>query len=1365
MPEQAPALSADKLLLLQRRLKGTAGKTAVERRIPALRGADSAPLSSAQYQMWLIDQMTPGCAAYNLPVAYRILGNFNIQALEMGFREIIRRHGILRTTFETKDGQPVQIIHPPWELLITQESLQRLPIDKQQTELHSRLTAESIKSFDLASLPLLRASVFRLNEFDHVLLINIHHIVADGLSINVIWKELRDCYSCCCNQEKPNFADLPIQYADFTIWERENPARMRRDEDVSFWKRHLAGDLPVLELPWNKPRPTVQSFKGSNVFLHLPAPLCAQLQHLGAGERSTFFTVILASFYAMLRRWSGISDIIVGVPVALRNANGTQALIGNFLNILALRCDLSEDPPFKQLLRTVRSVVLDAFSHQELPFEQVVEQLRFQRDPSRNPVFQTMLQVLPRVEAALPGLEVTDFHFDLGFSQFDLSLHLYEAAEGYKARFEYCSDLFNHETIERFAGHFLQLLNAVVANPETQISGLQILSQAERRKLVLEWNSTAREYPSHSCLPGLFEAQAARCPEAIAVVFGDSKLTYGRLNKHANQVAAHLRKLGAGPDSLVGICVDRSLEMVIGLLGILKSGAAYVPLDPAYPAERQAFMLEDSRMPILVTKANLLERLPLRPPRTLCLDCDWGQIRLQSEQNAPLACGPQSLAYVLYTSGSTGQPKGVRIGHRALVNFLASMASEPGMSASDILVAVTTLSFDIAGLELWLPLSVGARVIIASAEAAMDAASLGDLVDQSRATVMQATPATWRMLLERGWRGSPGLKILCGGEAWSEDLVQQLLPRCASLWNMYGPTETTIWSAVSKIETPQKPLIGRPIANTQFYVLDPHLQPVPIGVPGELHIGGVGLAQGYLSRPELTKERFILDPFSSNPDARLYKTGDLVRYRPEGTIEFLGRMDNQVKLRGYRIELEEVEAVLRRCPGVRECVAVVREDRPGEKRLVAYVAGEEKAAPGVVELQALLKQKLPDYMVPSVFVTLLALPLTPNGKIDRKALPVPEASKASQENAGYVAPRTSTEKLLACIWSEVLDAKQVGIHDSFFELGGHSLLAARVQVRVEKVFDRRLPLAAFFQASTVAKLAELLNASGAAGRLSHVFAPGSPGDKPPVLCLHSLFLSRRLAKHLGPTRPVYGIDSPIDDEMRHFQESRRVDLSIEELATRYLTTIKRVQPSGPYNLLGVCFGGVLAFEVAQQLIRAGEQVMSVILLDAFYYPGRYSPVRRWATRWRFHARQVSDKGLDYVQTKLQKRRESRDRHRSQQEMMRARDAVEAEELPFVSELVKRYRSQRYAGRVVLFRAVTEADPFRFDFSGTNGWESILGGELHVEQIQSSHMGIGLEPQVGEVARKLEDYLSRIEEKHTNVPYGTNDSSRLVAISG
>ena len=1029
------------------------------------------PPSFAQMRLWLLDRLEPGTATYNIPSCFRLKGKLNLAAFEQSLTEIVWRHEALRTCFLTVEGRPVQKIASPEPFQVSVVDLQGLAEAAREEEAARLALVDGKQPFDLGKAPLMRATLLKLAAEEQMLLLNMHHIAFDRWSLGVFQRELSVLYKAYLQGQASPLPELPIQYADFAVWQREWLQGEVLQTQLDYWQEKLRGNPPVLELPTDRPRPAVQTYNGATFSFAFSKRLTDALKSLSQREDVTLFVTLLAAFNVLLLRCTGQEDIVVGTPIANRNRAEIEGLIGFFVNTLVMRSDLSGNPSFRELLGRVQETALGAYAHQDLPFEKLVEGLNPQRDLSRSPIFQALFSFLntPIQPLELPGLEPSRMKADNGTSKFELSLYAIERAEGLSCTFEYNTDLFNADRIERMLGHFETLLEGIASNPEQRLYELPLLTHREREQTFVEWNDTQVDYPANACIHELFEMQAERTPEAVAAEFNGEQLTYSELNRRSAHFAQHLQALGAGPDVLVAVYAERSLELVIALLGILKAGAAYVPLDVTFPQERVGFMLGDAQPRVLVTLTKLLAKLPPNQSQVVCVD-DFAAVR-----EAPAAAPPNSrhLAYVIYTSGSTGKPKGVDICHRGVVNFLNSMREVPGMGAQDTLLSVTTLSFDIFGLEIWLPLTTGAKVVIAPEEVARDGRELAALMRRSGATVMQATPSTWRLLLESGWEGNPHLKILCGGEAWSAQLAEQLLPKCAALWNMYGPTETTIWSAVYPVEKGKPILIGHPIANTQFYVVDSHLQPVPVGVPGELLIGGEGLARGYLNRPELTAEKFIADPFSPNVESRLYRTGDLVRYRADGTLEFLGRMDQQVKIRGFRIELGEIESVLRSHSGVREAVVVVREE--GEKRLVAYVVAAGESAGTSAELRDYLKQKLPDYMVPAAWVALPALPLTPNGKVDRKALPAPDTARPAHP-LGFVAPRTETEKRLAGWWAEILGLERISIQDDFFELGGHSLKATQLVSRIRTGLRIDVPLRSLFESPTVAQFAEYVQA-------------------------------------------------------------------------------------------------------------------------------------------------------------------------------------------------------------------------------------------------------------------------------------------------
>ncbi len=958
----------------------------------------------------------------------------------------------------------------------------------------------------------------------------------------------------------------------------------------------------------------------------MPAALLESLKALDKESGTTLFMTLLAAFHVLLHRYTGQDDISVGSPIAGRTRTETETLIGFFINTLVLRVDLSGDPTFPALLERVKEVALGAFAHQDMPFERLVEELRPERSMSRTPLFQVMfmLQSGPKEKLALADLSMRGIDVESESTKFDLSLSVDESATGLKVNANYNTDLFDGDTIARLLGHYQTLLEGIAAHRDLPISKLPILDDAESEQLLVTWNQTRADFP-RQCLHDLITAQAEKTPSAVAVSRAGEQVSYAELDRRSNQLARLLQRHAVGPDSLVGIFCERSIETVIGMLAVLKAGGAYVPMDPAYPRDRVAFMVDHSGLSVILTHQALETSLPEHKAHVIRLDADRPLIDAEDSGRVDSRATPESLAYVLYTSGSTGKPKGVQIEHRSLVNLLHSAKQRPGLSSNDRVLAVTSFSFDIAGLEIWLPLTVGGQTEVASTADAMDGERLSRKLAEAKITVLQGTPTTFQLLAATGWRAHPGLKVVAGGEAVPRDLATRLCEQGATMWNGYGPTETTIYSTFQQLSAEPGPVyIGRPIHNTQTYVLDAARSLVPIGVPGELYIGGTGLARGYLGRPDLTAERFIQSPFHSTPGTRLYRTGDLCRYRPDGTLEFIGRIDHQVKLRGYRIELGEVEAVLGAHPAVREVVVVIREDIPGDPRLCAYLALRPAQTVSPAELRDHVRQKLPDYMLPTAFVTMDALPRTPNNKIDRKALPVPEEG-AGTATRGYVAPRNSVEEKLAQIWCDVLHLPKVSVTDSFFDLGGHSMLAAQMMAAVESTFGKKIPLAVLFENQTIESLSRFYTGEGAVPERWPLVIPVQPkGHKIPLFCVSRFNVSAlgyiALARNLGLDQPVYGL------QLQHREEDAAPYqlFEFQTAAKQYLAAMKEVQPRGPYNLIGMCEGALISFEIVRMLRAAGEEVAFLGMLDAWpientrrYFFTRLDSHRRRAVRsWR-----------------------------------------------------------------------------------------------------------------------------------------------------
>ncbi len=1034
------------------------------------------PLSFAQQRLWFIDQLIPVNPFYNIPFAFRLVGSLDILALKRSFNEIIRRHETLRTCFQTIEAKPRQLIASTLELTLATIDLQDLPQGKREDEVRKLATIEASQPFDLTQLPLLRVKLLRLAPTEHVLLLVMHHIISDGWSIGVFSHELAVLYEAFVTGKPSPLPELPIQYADFSVWQQQGLQQQVQTEQLQYWRKQLA-DITVLQLPTDYPRSPVQSFAGGIKILELPQNLKQALVQLSQQHDVTLFMTLLAAFKVLLHRYTGQTDIVVGSPIANRNHSQIEGLIGFFVNSLVMRTDLDGNPSFSDLLTRVRKIALDAYAHQDLPFEKLVEELQPERHLSQNPLFQVTFAVqnVPAQELQLKGLQLSRVEFEYNMTRLDLEWHILEHSQGLQIMVAYSTDLFAPETIDRMTGHFQTLLEGIVANTQQQISQLLLLTTVEQRQLLVNWNDTQVDFPQDKCIHQLFEEQVQRTPDAVAVVYENQQLTYYQLNCRANQLAHYLKSVGVKADVLVGICVERSLEMVVGLIGILKTGGAYVPVDPDYPQDRLSFILEDTQVSVLLTQQRLVERLPESGVQLVCLDTDWQIISQSSQDNPITAVQASNLAYVIYTSGSTGQPKGVMLSHHSLCNHMFWMQATFPLTQTDKVLQKTPFSFDASVWEFYAPLLVGGQLLVAKPGGHQDTTYLLKLISEEKVTTVQFVPSLLQMLLEQGGIETCHFlkQVFCGGEALPVALQEGLFSKLnVNLHNLYGPTEAcidvTFWTCKQGINRQLVP-IGRAIANTQIYILDQYLQPVPIGVPGELHIGGAGLARGYLNRPELTQEKFIPNPFSTDPDSRLYKTGDLARYLSDGNIEYLGRIDHQVKVRGFRIELGEIEALLNQNGDVQASCVIAREDTPGEKRLVAYVVPHQHCTPPISELRHSLKEKLPEYMVPNAFVMLESLPLTPNGKVDRRALRPPDID--SELKNKYIAPRTPFEEILVQIWGQVLKVEQVGIHDNFFELGGHSLLATQLVSRIGNIFKVELPLRELFATATVAELA------------------------------------------------------------------------------------------------------------------------------------------------------------------------------------------------------------------------------------------------------------------------------------------------------
>lgn len=1017
----------------------------VESVINPVARTEDLPLSFAQQRMWFLYQMDQQNSAYNEALTIRLTGRLNIDILEQTINAIIQRHESLRTTFPVVEGKPIQKIAPSLKIKLLVVNLKDIP----QEQIDKQIIEELQKPFDLTQSPLLRCTLFDLGYENYILVNVFHHIIIDGWSKGILFKELSEFYQAFLSNSTVDLPELPIQYADFAVWQRQWLQGEILENQLNYWKKQLTAAPPLLELPTDKPRPATPNFRGHSISFQIDSELTEKLKLLSQKSGVTLFMTLLAAFNTLLFRYSGQDDILIGTPTANRNRQEIEPLIGFFVNTLVLRNSLEGNPNFSGLLQQARNVVLEAYANQDVPFEQVVDGLEIERSLSYNPLFQVMfaLQNAPLNALELPNLKAQYLAVENQRIKFDLSLFL-EEIETEKGSYlegfwEYDGDLFTPERINRMVGHFQTLLKGIVANPQQTIGELPLLTESEKQQLLVEWNQTQTSYPDHYCIHQLFEEQVVKTPDAIAVIDGEKSLTYEQLNQKANQLAYYLQNLGVKTEDLVGICIERSVLMIIGLLGILKAGAAYIPLDPNYPSERLAYMLEDSAVSVLLTQENLVDTLPNYLGTIFCLDQDGKILDHHPQDNLLHPMTSENLAYVIYTSGSTGKPKGVLIQHQSLLNLVSWHQNAFNITTIDRVTQLAGIAFDASVWEIWPYLTAGACLAIVPRDLLTSPKQLQEWLIAKKITVSFLPTPLAETLIPLDWSPNCPLRLMLTGGDKLNDFPPTSIP--FTLVNNYGPTENTVVTTSVKITpdllTEKAPPIGRPISNTQVYILDQYQQPVPIGIPGELYIGGSGLAKGYLNRPELTDSKFIANPFSQKLSDRLYKTGDLVRYGNDGQIEFVGRIDHQVKIRGFRIELGEIETVLNQHPQVKEAIIIAREDQPGVKRLCAYVIASQNLT--VSQLRLFLQEKLPQYMVPAFFVLLDAFPLTANGKIDRCALPQPTL-ELEDEAALNLSPGTETERILAAIWQRVLGLKNISINDNFFELGGDSILAIQI---------------------------------------------------------------------------------------------------------------------------------------------------------------------------------------------------------------------------------------------------------------------------------------------------------------------------------
>ncbi len=1195
IPEQSELSEAKRRLLAQRLRGASAPLREAERIKPRPSGART-PIGPDQHTIWLESTLFPDLPTYNEIVTVHFRGELDAALLEHSFNRFLSRHEAWRTTYTQDNGEILQVIHPVVQLnhleLIDLSALTPAAAEAES----NRLATEQARRFlDLEHGPLFRAVLVRIAPGDCRLHLSIAHLIFDGFSLRrTFLPELAAIYSAFVRGQEPVLPPVDLHYADYTAWRHRQLESPAMQAHLDFWRHKLAGDLPVLRLPADRPRPAVISHRGAIERFSLSRDTVEALRHIGRQQRATFYMTLFASLKALLFRCSGQEDVLVGSLAEGRKRPELERMMGYILDVFALRTHPRASMPFAEYLQQVRHGILESFAHCDAPFARVVESLHLKRDLSHLPVFQVLFVLEPAAGDNHPW-SMTTTAIETGSTKFDLYIQADEHANGTDINIAYSTELFDRATIRRLIGHWQTVIEAICANPACTLGALPILTPAEREQTLVYANDTARPLPELT-LHDLVAQQIRHIPQAPAITFGETTWTYAELDRETSRLATHLARAGCKPGELAAVFLDRSAHLVAGLLGILRTGAAYLPLDPGTPAARVALCLEDAQPAVLLTQRARLADLPATSARILILE-DILAAPMPDEPFKPLGT-PDDLAYIIHTSGSTGRPKGVELAHRGVVNLLLSMQREPGFTATDTLVAITTISFDIAVLELFLPLISGGRVVIAPRETALDPARLAALLKSSRCTVLQATPATWSALVGSDWPGIRGLRALSGGESLNRSLADRLLALGLELWNVYGPTETTIWSTIHKVQPGAGPIpppvsIGRPIDNTTAFLLDPAQQPVPINVPGELYLGGAGVARGYRNRPGLTAERFVTPAIASG--ARLYRTGDYAVRRADGTLESQGRADNQVKIRGYRIELEDVEVNLAAHPQVALAAARAWPDESGGNRLTGYLVGVNGQPPSPADLRHFLRERVAEYMVPSDLIVLDVMPLTSNGKIDRKQLPEPVriAASAAVDIHQPQPELTLDEQRLARIWSELLNVTRIARTDSFFDLGGHSLLLLRLLRAVNREFSTQLEITDLFRAPTLEKLAALLERSHANATPSGTLVPLNPrGHRRPLFMIHSYMLYGRMPAALGSDQPFYGIKELAPD-------SSSADAFIDTLLDEHVRQIRKVQPEGPYQIAGWCFAGLMACEIARRLEATGNEVSSLLLLDSW----------------------------------------------------------------------------------------------------------------------------------------------------------------------
>src|SRR5689334_5684573 len=1289
------------------------------------------PLSFAQERLWFLTQLEPENPSYNLPFALRLSGDLNVAALEKSIDAIIARHETLRTKFVAVDGEPFQFVSPKATATFEILDLTTFAEDKVELELKRLMTTVAERPFDLSNDYPMRASLLKLAADDHVLLVTMHHIISDAWSVSIFTHELSSFYKAFTSEGVEEPPELRIQYSDFTKWQRNWLQGDALKEQVTYWMSQLAG-AAKLNLPTDHVRPKLRTHRGGHLSFTLPADLTDKLKKLSNSEGATLFMTLLAAFNVLLFRYTGEQDIVVGSPIAGRNRIETEPLIGFFVNSLALRTDLSGNPTFRELVGRVKEVAVSAYAHQDLPFEKLVEELNPARDVSQTPVFQVMfgLQNAPRATADLHNLTVRRIPTEVRTAKFDLTLLISDTANGLSGWFEYNADLFEASTIERLTNHFENLLASAAATPDVSIAALPILGAQEQQQILLDWNNTETSYPREQCIQELFEEQVRRSPDAVALVFNDQRLTYDALNKRANQLAQHLKKQGVGPEVIVGLALDRSVEMIVGLLAILKAGGAYLPLDPSYPRERLAFMVEQTNAGIILTQKHLLDRLPASQARVIALDGEPGDWELEDEQNPVSTSASENLAYVIYTSGSTGKPKGVSVTHQNVVR-LVKETNYARFASDEVFLQFAPVTFDAATFEIWGALLNGARLVV-TAPGIESLANLGDTIQRHKVTTLWLTAGLFHQMVDSGLEKLQGVRqLLAGGDVLSVPHVETAARKLAGcqVINGYGPTENTTFTCCERVKAnslAHTVPIGTPVANTEVNVLSSDMQLVPVGVAGELFIGGDGLARGYLDAADATAEKFVPNPFPRKPGERLYRTGDQVRYRSDGSIEFLGRLDQQVKIRGYRIELGEIELALSQHPAVQDCVVTTQTSKLGERRLAAFVVPVAGKTARNEDLKKFLNEKLPEYMVPSFIGIVEQLPLTENGKIDRDALT--NIDELNSKDNVFVAPETEVERKLAAAWMKVLGVEQVGLHDNFFDLGGYSLLAVKLVNEIDKELGQKIPLMTLFQTATIAGLAAVLSNDNKPQAWPTLVQIQAGNSKKPLFCVSAPNVNAlgyvSLARALGQEQTAFGLQAqyPEDAESEHSQ------FVIENVAAEYLQALQAEQPHGPYQLIGMCRGAHIAYEMACRLQEQGETVSLLGVLDTFVMENTYNYfwyLEHYVRRLRFWLRLPAKGKINFINSQWRKVLSNR----------RSPESV----LHRVYFPGPEFEPKTYGGRVLVLRVIKQ--PRNRISSRDLGWSRLARGGVDVRMISGTHETLLREPHVRALAGELKEFIA------------------------